>query len=116
AAPPSIAMTWPKSVSTEARNPDHRVYNSTPAATTTIPVPKFKGVRIPKSAPPAMKFEVSEMVEPRTLEPASINCEERPWRAYMTSASVGACGATLRMRFPQGEIKRLIAAPQNAWV
>src|SRR5699024_10217943 len=96
---------------TEARNPDHRVYNRTPAATTTIPVPKLKGVKIAKSAPPAMKLEVSEMTDPRTLDPASMSCDERPWRAYMTSASVCAFGATLRMRLPKGYIKRIISAP-----
>ena len=101
-AAPSIAMTCAKSVSTEARNPDHRVYSSTPAAMMRMPWPKVSGDSIAMIAPPAMKFEVSEMTEPSTLEPASISCEERPWRAYITSARVWARGATARIRLPKG--------------
>ena len=101
-AAPSIAMTCAKSVRTEARKPDHRVYSSTPPAMMRMPAPKLSGESIAMIAPPAMKFEVSEMTEPSTLEPASISCEERPWRAYITSARVWARGATFRIRLPKG--------------
>ena len=97
-----MAITWAKSVSTEARKPDHRVYSSTPPAMIRMPAPKLSGESMAIRAPPAMKLEVSEISEPSTLDPASISWEERPWRAYMTSASVCALGATLRMRLPKG--------------
>ena len=99
---PSMAITWAKSVSTEARKPDHRVYSSTPAATIRMPAPKDSGDSREIRAPPAMKLEVREMTEPSTLEPASMSCDERPCRAYMTSARVWARGATARMRRPNG--------------
>ncbi|MNE15711.1 hypothetical protein D3C80_1086310 [compost metagenome] len=52
------------------------------------------------SAPPAMKLDVRLIRLPRTLELASINWLDRPWRAYMTSARVWARGATARIRLP----------------
>src|SRR5699024_10790861 len=99
---PRMASSCAKSVSTEARKPDHSVYNSTPAAITMMPWPKLNGLSMAMSAPPAMKLDVSEMTEPRMLDPASISWDERPWRANITSASVCASGATLRMRLPNG--------------
>src|SRR5690606_39441855 len=113
AAAPSIAITCAKSVSTEARKPDHKVYIRTPAAMIRMPAPKLSGESIAMIAPPAMKFEVREITEPSTLEPASITCEERPWRAYITSARVWARGATFRLRLPTGWMNRLISAPQR---
>ena len=53
-----------------------------------MPCMKLNGLSMAIRAPPAMKFDVSEMTEPRMLEPASISWEERPWRANMTSARV----------------------------
>ncbi len=44
-AAPSIAITCVKSVSTEARKPDHRVYSSTPPAMMRMPAPKLSGGR-----------------------------------------------------------------------
>ena len=85
---PNIASTCAKSVSTEARKPDHSVYSNTPAAMTITPWMKLNGLSMEISAPPAMKFDVNEMTEPRMLDPASMSWEDRPWRANMTSASV----------------------------
>ena len=78
ATAPSIAMTCMKSVSTEARKPDHRVYNSTPPATANTPWMKLKGESMEISTPTAMKLDISEITEPTTLEPASISWLERP--------------------------------------
>ncbi len=102
ATAPSMPITWAKSVSTDARNPDHSVYSSTPAAIAMMPCVNVNGDSIEMSAPPAMRFEVRLMRLPRTLEPASMSWLERPWRANMTSAIVCARGATLRMRRPNG--------------
>ena len=67
-----------------------------------MPCWKLKGESIATSAPPAMKLEVRLMRLPSTFEPASMSWLERPCRAYITSASVCARGATFRMRRPKG--------------
>src|SRR5690606_14095420 len=67
---PSIAQTCARSVSTEARKPDHSVYSSTPAAIATMPWVNVNGESIEMSAPPAMRLEVRLMRLPSTLEPA----------------------------------------------
>lgn len=73
ATAPSIARTCAKSVSTEARNPDHRVYSRTPLAMTRMSCENENGDSSEISAPPAMKFEVRLIRLPRTFEPASMS-------------------------------------------
>ncbi len=102
ATAPSIASTCAKSVSTEARKPDHRVYSSTPAPMARMPWLNVNGESIAMSAPPAIRFDVRLIRLPSTLEPASMSWLERPWRACMTSARVCARGATFRIRLPKG--------------
>src|SRR5699024_12203880 len=77
ATAPSIPSTCTKSVRTEARKPDQRVYKSTPPATMTTPWMKFRGESMLMSTPPARKFDIKLMRLPTTFEPASINWHER---------------------------------------
>ena len=102
AAATTIATSWAKSVITEARKPDHRVYASTPAPAISTPWMKDSGESTATSAPAALKFTIRLMHEPTMLDTAITIWLEVPWRACRISARVWASGASSRKRFPNG--------------
>ena len=76
-----IAISCAKSVSTEARKPDHKVYDNTPTPAITTPAWNDKGERTETNAPDAVKLTIRLMMLPRILEDARISWLDEPCRA-----------------------------------
>ncbi|MNQ55210.1 hypothetical protein D3C85_692950 [compost metagenome] len=63
---------------------------------------KLSGLSMDTSAPAAVKFTIRLMQLPTMFDTAMIIWLDAPWRAWITSASVCALGASCRKRLPKG--------------
>ncbi|MDT4818834.1 hypothetical protein FQZ97_519350 [compost metagenome] len=68
----------------------------------STPWMNVSGLRIETSAPAAVKFTMRLIQLPTMLDTAMIIWLDVPCRAWMTSASVWALGASWRNRLPKG--------------